>query len=197
MHRNRGYRQRAVVILTLGTALTLAFTVTACRGKDLAPASDPTGPARSASPTPTVDPGVAAATQAAIAAYNGYFSAYAASAATANPDDPSLVRFIGGPLLSLSQHNLRNLKDHGAVELGNPKTTVTGSTVNLSASPPVVTIEACVDYSDYRLVYASNQSPVPNSALKVPRYTTTATINLFADGRWLVAGDTPHRDTPC
>ena len=187
------YRPFAVVAVMVAAT----FAVAACTGKDAIPASTSTTRAGSASPTPSVDPGVAAATQAAVAAYNGYFTAYAAAAATANPDDPNLATYIGGPLLSLSRHNLRTLKDHGAVELGNVKTTVTSSTANLTASPPAVTVQACVDYTDYRLVYQSNQSPVPNSALKIKRYTTTATVNLFADGRWLVAADAPHRDTPC
>lgn len=189
-----GTYRRCTVVAVMVTS-TLA--VVACTGKSATPASTPTTKAASASPTPSVDPSVAAATQAAVAAYNGYFMAYAAAATTANPDDSNLATYIGGPLLSLSRHNLRTLKDHGAVELGNVKTTVVSSTANLAASPPAVTVQACVDYTDYRLVYQSNQSPVPNSALKIKRYTTTATVNLFADGRWLVAADAPHRDTPC
>jgi hypothetical protein len=187
------YQRHAAVAVMVATVLAVA----ACTGKHATPTSTPTAPTRSASPTPSVDPSVAAATQAAVAAYNGYFTVYAAAAAAANPDDPNLAAYSGGPLLSLSKHNLGTLKDHGAVELGNVKTTVTGSTANLTASPPAVTVQACVDYTDYRLVYQSNQSPVPNSALKIKRYATTAAVNLFADGRWRVAADTPHRDTPC
>ena len=193
MVNHRTYRRRVAPALALVAALTAA----GCDGKSATPAVTPSAAASSASPTPSVDPSIAAATQAAVTAYNGYFTAYAAAATTANPDDPNLATYIGGPLLSLSRHNLRTLKAHGAVELGNIKTTVTSSAANLSASPPAVTIQACVDYTDYRLVYQSNQSPVPNSALKIKRYTTTATVNLFADGRWRVAAHTPHRNTPC
>jgi hypothetical protein len=180
----------------VAVAVAAALLVAGCSGSNKPPVSTPSSVAP-VSPTPSVDASVAAATEAAVAAYSGYFHAYAAAAAKANPDDPNLATYIGGGLLLLSQHNLRNLKDHGAVELGDVKTAVTGSSVNLGASPPTVTVQACVDYTDYRLVYRSNQSPVPNSALKLKRYTTTATVNLFADGRWRVAADTPHRDTPC
>jgi hypothetical protein len=183
------------VVCALGAAVLLV--VAACTGGSptAAPSSEPAPSSTSA--TPTADPSTAAATDAAVAAYNGYFTTYAAAAAAADPDDPNLARYVGGALLSLSRRNLRVLKERGAVELGHPKTTVVSTHVDLAASPPTVTIEACVDYSDYRLVYEANQSPVPNSSLKLARYTTTATVNLFVDGRWLVAGDTPHRDTPC
>lgn len=167
----------------------------ACGPRPPRPARSSSAP--STSPSPTADPKVADATAKAIAAYDGYVKAYANAATTANPDDPNLAKYIGGPLLSLSQHNLRVLKDHGAVELGSPKATVSSSRADLAASPPTVTVESCMDYSDYRLVYQANQSPVPNSSLKLKRYTSTATVSLFADGRWLASGDTPHRDTSC
>lgn len=193
MVNHRTYRRRVAPAV----ALVAALTAVACDGKSATPAASPSAAASSAPPAPSVDPSIAAATQAAVTAYNGYFTAYATAATTANPDDPNLATYIGGPLLSLSRHNLRTLKAHGAVEVGDVNTRVTGSAANLNASPPAVTIQACVDYTDYRLVYQTNQSPVPNSALKIKRYTTTATVNLFADGRWRVAADTPHRTTPC
>jgi hypothetical protein len=192
MVTHRTYRRVAPAL-----ALVAALTAAGCDGKTETPPATSTATTGSASPSPSVDQSAAAATQAAVTAYNGYFTAYAAAAAKANPDDPDLATYIGGGLLSLSRHNLRTLKAHGAVELGNVKTTVTSSVADLNASPPAVTVQACVDYTDYRLVYQSNQSPVPNSALKIKRYTTTATVNLFTDGQWRVSADTPHRDTPC
>jgi hypothetical protein len=187
-------------LAVVGMMLAAIALVTAgCTGNAKPGSSAPTPSATSAaaSTTPTVDPSSAAAIQSALAAYQGYFSAYAAATTVANPDDANLARYAGGLLLSSLRLNLRNLKSHGAIELGHPTTAVTSTKADLTGAPPTVTIQACVDYSDYRLVYQANQSPVPNSSPKLPRFTTTATVELFTDGRWLVSQDTPHRDTPC
>ena len=193
---SRASVRRALIGLTVGTVAVVSLV--AC-GRVADPGS-PTSSATSAPPV-SASPTLSAAEQdvadRAVAAYKGYFAAYAAAAADANPDDPKLTEYVGGALLSLSQHDIRMLKNHGAVELGHPKTTVTAVKVDLTPSAPTVTIEACVDYSDYRLVYKDSQSPVPNSSLAQTRYATTATVELFLDGRWLVSGDLPHRDAPC
>lgn len=149
------------------------------------------------SPSPSVDPAVASATAKATAAYQGYFAAYASAAAKANVDDPSLPHYIGGALLSLSQHNLRQLADHGAVEAGTVSAKVLSTKADLTATPETVTVTACVDYTNYRLIYKATGKTVPNSTLPVKKYTTTATVQLYAGGQWLVSADTPHRDTPC
>jgi FlaG/FlaF family flagellin (archaellin) len=195
----RTHPKSPVALVWTLAALMLVVTAGCSReGKTPTPSTEP-APTSSptAASTPTVDPRIAAASKAALAAYSGYVTAYAAAAAVANPDDPNLARYIGGALLVLSRHNLRQLKDHGAIELGRPKATLIGNRTDLGGSPPTVTIEACVDYSDYQLVYKADRSPVPGSSLKVPRYRTTAKVTLFVDGRWLVAGDNPHRDVPC
>gem|GEM_PF-3898695 len=54
---------------------------------------------------------------------------------------------IGGSLLSLSQHNLRVLSEHGTIELGTPNATVQTASAKLTATPPTVTLTACLDSS--------------------------------------------------
>jgi hypothetical protein len=186
----QGFRARLLSVLTL-TAVLLASG--ACESKKPAPSSSGRISAASSSPTPSIDPSVASATTA----YLGYVAAYAHAANTANFDDPALPQYIGGGLLSLSQHNLRVLAQHGAVELGTPTATVQATSAALSAQPPTVTISACLDYSTYQLVNAKTREPVPGGALKRTRYTTTATVQLYGDGKWRVSADSPHRDTPC
>lgn len=188
--------RRGLIISTIG--VVAAVSMIACGGE--ADPGSPTPSAASAPPipaSPTLGAAEQAATAKAVAAYNAYFAEYVAAAAIPDPDDPRPSDYLGGALLSLSRHNIRMLQDHGAVELGHPKTTVTATHLDLAGEPPTVTIDACVDYSDFRLVYKDSQSPVPNSSLDRVRYTTTATVNLFADDRWLVSDDSPHRDTPC
>ena len=183
--------------LTIALAVAGMANVGACSsGAVPTPAGEPTSTARSR-PSPSDDPKVTDAEAKAVAVYQGYVAAYARAAKSANVNDPDLPRYIGGGLLSLSQHDLRVMGDNGAVQVGAPTATVMSTTVDLAGPPPTVTIQACVDYSSYRLVYKSNQSPVPNSTPSPTRYTTTATVSLYSDGRWRVSQDVPHRDTPC
>lgn len=177
--RSTGYYAGAAVIAVLAGTVLVAG---GCSSKDktTSPPSAPTSPA--GSPSPTVDPTVAKA----IDAYNGYLAAYAAASQTANPDDPNLAAYLGDPLLTSTKFSLEQLKNHGEVQLGAQKATVLGSQVDMGAKPPTVTLQTCLDYSAIKLVYASNQSPVPNSALKQTKVGATVTVAQYPDGRWLV-----------
>jgi hypothetical protein len=185
------YRRHAARALVLVTALGAA----GCTGKTTPPAATPSVVASSASPTPSVDPSTAAATQAAIAAYNGYIQTFAVAAQAADPDDPNLARYLADPLLSLTRHNLQTMKDRGQVQVGAQKATVTSTQVDLNAAQPVVTIHACLDYSALKLVYKSNHSPVPNSEIKTPRVSAIATVWLYQSGQWLVNNTKQGNDT--
>ncbi|MFC0533168.1 hypothetical protein [Phytohabitans kaempferiae] len=171
-------------MLAVGGAL-LALLIAACT-TDEDPTPAPTTAAPSASPTPSVAPSVTAAEQQAIGAYNGYIQTYALASQVADPDDPNLLRYLANPLLSLTQHNIRKLKNIGAVQIGSQKATVLDSTVDLAAKPPKVTIRSCLDYSALKLVYKSNQSPVPNSEIKEKELAAVATVTLHTTGQWLV-----------
>ena len=189
---NQGmYRRHAARMLVLVAALGAA----GCTGKSTPPAATPSVGASSASPAPSVDPSTAAATQAAVAAYNGYIQTFALAAQTANADDPSLARYLADPLLSLTRHNLQTMKDRGEVQVGAQKATVTSTQVDLNAAQPVVTIHACLDYSALKLVYKSNHSPVPNSEIKTPRVSAIATVWLYQSGQWLVNNTKQGNDT--
>jgi hypothetical protein len=193
-------RRRRLIVPT-ATVVSALVLVSGCSGGEDSelPATKPSTGANStsASSTTTKDPSAAAAMAAATVAYLGFFTTYAEAAAVADPDEPRLSQYAGGALLARSRHDLRTLKDHGAVELGNPTATILGGQADLAAAPPSVHVEACVDYHDYRLVYQNNRSPVPNGDLKVKRYKVSVTVQLFADNRWRVAEAESHRDSPC
>jgi len=112
-------RRRLVFRHSVAALAVLALAAGCQSDTPSSSAASPT-PTASSSPTPSVDPSVVSA----IDAYLGYVAAYAHAANTANVDDPALAQYIGGGLLLLSQHNLRVLADHGAVELGAPTATV-------------------------------------------------------------------------
>jgi hypothetical protein len=131
--------------------------------------------ATTSSATTSQDPKAAAASRAAVTAYQGYVRAFAAAAQIPDPEYPELSRYAADPLLSLTRHNVRVLKTNGEVQLGAQTATVTSTTVDLAHKPPVVTIHACLDYSTLRLVYKTNHSPVPNSQITTPKVSAIVT----------------------
>jgi hypothetical protein len=184
----RAYGKTSRAARGLRCALAAVILAAAAGCTDKSPASvASSAPAPSpAKATPTVDPSVAAATEAAVAAYNGYIEAFARASQAADPDDPNLARYAAGPLLILTRQSLRTMRDRGQVQLGAQTATVTSTQVDLASAQPAVTIHACLDYSSIRLVYRSNHSPVPNSEIKDPKVPAIATVWLFKTGQWLV-----------
>ncbi|WP_281901520.1 hypothetical protein [Phytohabitans aurantiacus] len=166
--------------------LAFASVLVAC-GDDEEPGSLPTSPApASSTPAPTVEPSLAAAQQQALAAYEGYIQTYALASQAADPDDPNLARYVADPLLGQSRRNIRKLKDIGAVQLGAQKASVVRSEANLSAKPPAVTIFSCLDFSDMKVVYRSNQSPIPGFSISKTRAPAVVTVWQYETGQWLV-----------
>lgn len=138
----------------------------------------------------------AAASRAAVTAYLGYISAFAAASQIPDPDYPGLNRYMNDPLLSRTRHELRSMRDKGVVQVGAQTATVTGTTVDLASAQPSVTVDSCLDYSALRLVYKSNHSPVPNSQLTKTKLSATTTVWQYKNGQWLV-NDTKTGSDPC
>ncbi len=182
----------------LATALALlALAPVFGAGCTSEPGSPAPGPSpTSTAPTPSVDPSVADAEQLARAAYTGYIQTWALASQAADPDNPDLARYVADPLLSLTRHNIRKLKDIGAVQVGAQKATSQSVQVDLKASPPTVTIKSCLDYSSMKLVYKSNQSPVPNGAPKTPKVSAVSKVTLHTTGQWLVS-EAKQGSDPC
>jgi hypothetical protein len=160
------------------------------------PGTPPPTSAPSKSPTPSVDPSVADAEQQARAAYAGYIQTWALASQAADPDNPDLARYIADPLLSLTRHNIRTLKDIGAVQVGAQTATVQRVEVDLAAKPPIVTIYSCLDYTNRKLVYKSNQSEVPDSGPGTPKVAAVSKVSLYTSGQWLV-NEVKQGSHPC
>jgi hypothetical protein len=169
-----------LVLLVLG-----AGSAVACTRNDPRKPAQTSGPA-SSSPTPGVDPAVADAEAQARAAYAGYIQTWAIASQAGDPDNPDLVRYVTDPLLGRVRHSLRVIKDKGAIQVGAQKATVISATVDLAAKPPTVTLKACLDYSALKLVYKSNQSPVPGSEITQPKVAAVVTVARYTTGQWLV-----------
>ncbi len=184
------------LVAAAGVLTALAFLTAACTTNKTTGAPPPSPAKTSATPTPSVDPSVADAEQQARAAYTGYIQTWAIASQAADPDNPDLPRYVADPLLSLTRHNLRVIKDKGAVQRGAQKATVLSVKVDLSGRPQTVTINSCIDYSDLKLVFKSNGSPVPNSAITEPKVPAVVTVAKYTTGQWLV-NESKQGSHPC
>jgi hypothetical protein len=189
-----GKHQR--LIATTGVFAVALVLNAGCTDKKRDVAVPPSPVTSSASPTPSVDPTIADAEQQARAAYTGYIQTWALASQAADPDNPDLPRYIADPLLSLTRHNLRVIKDKGAVQRGAQKATVLSVKVDLSGRPQTATINSCLDYSGMQLVYKSNGSPVPNSAITDPKVPAVVTVAKYPTGQWLV-NESKQGSHPC
>jgi hypothetical protein len=180
--------------IAVTAAVCFALTAAGCHSASPRPVASPVVTA-SPTPSPSGDSKAADAQTKALAAYKGYLLAYASASQAANPDDPNLASYLADPLLSLTRHNIRTLKDKGEVQIGAQTATVLSSQVDLAGSPPMVTIHACLDYSALKLVYQANRSPVPNSAPKTTRVSAVATVANYTTGQWLVNATKQGIDT--
>ena len=191
----RRTQQVARLGLVIPAVVCVALTAAGCTSSAPKPVASQAATA-SPTPSPSEDSKAADAQATALAAYKGYLLAYAEASQAANPDDPNLATYLADPLLSLTRHNIRTLKDKGEVQMGAQTATVVSSQVDLASTPPTVTIHACLDYSALKLVYQANHSPVPNSALKTTRVPAVATVAKYATGQWLV-NDTKKGSNTC
>jgi hypothetical protein len=177
-------------------ALLLAF-VAACTGRDATHSPTATPLTNAASPTPTVDASVADASTRILAAYRGYDTAYQAAAAVPNPQDTALLRYIGDPLLTQVRQDLRLLKANGLVRRGTPKINATVATVQLTATPPVATIQDCYDVSDVHVINKATgrSADAPGQAT---RYLVTSQAKLFGGSTgWLIVQSNADRNSTC
>jgi hypothetical protein len=181
-------------VAALVAAAMLAIATVACGGDsdDLPPPASP-GEDR---PRPTAaDP----EQQAILDVYYGSVEAMVAAQQAGNPDDPALTQYF----LETAQAHL-NVQSTIARNQGRGMY-YTGSIGVVSAevaeldpeaTPPIATIESCLDYSDYILVHREDDSPVPDAGT-TGRVSVTAEAVTGTDARWYIATSTAHWDEPC
>lgn len=172
----------AVVVIGVGSACS----------NDSAPGS--TGAIQDTTETGQ-DPRAEEAKKAALAAYAGYLAASREAELAANPHDPQLAKFLADPLLTRVRLTIRDAKEHGAMRTGKLISDPTVTAVSLDTEPATVSIQDCLDATNYRLVYVKDKSVVPGST--VGRYLATATATRYPDGRWLISAGAAHQDQPC
>ncbi|RIV38862.1 hypothetical protein [Micromonospora radicis] len=136
-----------------------------------------------------------AAEKAALKAYDGYLTASRAASRHSDPQHPDLTRFLADPLLTRVRLSLRQARANGAVSAGALRSNPEVISVDLTAKPPTVEIQDCVDATGYRLVYVADEKVVPGT--RGTRHLATATATRYPDGRWLISTGSAHQDQPC
>ncbi len=146
-------------------------------------------------PTPTVDPAVAAAEAGILEAYRGYWDAKTGSFADPSAAEaPALAMFAVDTALADVRASVHSLQSNGIAVVGAPILDPAVSDIALGETPTAV-ITDCVDVSDWQPIYtATGDSAAPPE--QSPRVLTTSTA-YFYDGRWTIRSSDVDRDAPC
>jgi hypothetical protein len=189
MYRRRRAAAGMLAMLTLGTAAGCTSGTTG------SPPPNPTP--RSAEATPSAAPSVDVTTTQILATYRSYQDAYQAAAAVPNPDDAELRKYVGDPLLTQVLQDLRLLKTNGLVRRGTPKVSPTVAEAQLTATPPVATIQDCYDVSDVHVVNRTTgkSADAPSQAT---RYVVMSQAKFFGGPTgWLIVQSDADRSRAC
>jgi hypothetical protein len=184
--RTRHSRRWATCLLSLAL-------LAGCGTDPEAAADPPAGPGAAPVAHSAADEQVAG--KAALAAYSGYLEASRQASARSDPAHPALPRFLADPLLTRVRVAIRQAREHGAIRTGKLVSDPTVVSVDLSADPPTVEIQDCLDATGYRLVYAKGRRVVPGT--RGGRYLATATATRYPGGRWLINAGAAHQEQPC
>ena len=180
--------------LALGAAL--AVTTAACSGGDAGDLPPPASPAAPESAAATVEP----EHRRILDAYHGAVDAMVAAQRDGDRDHPDLTLYYGDgtPALrdvrfSIDRHDQRGTYYEGDLEV----VTAAVTELELTGDPPIATISACLDDTDYRLVNRGDGSPVPDTTTG-GRYSVTSTALLHEpDDQWYIVETIAHWDEPC
>lgn len=173
---------RATVALTTACA---AFGSAACA--PAGPATPGFSPAAAVprATVPSADAGaVNTAKSAALAAYNGYLSAYVTAARTANWHDAAIDRYTADPFRQQAKLTLYSYAQNHIVLTGRPRSHPVASSVNTTTSPHSVVLTDCVDASSWRPMVRSTGKPAADNA--PTRYAASILVVQYASGQWLV-----------
>lgn len=197
-----GLRQRWVTTrASLSLALASGLMLAACAGGGGTGSSSVGGSSTESSPTATSASPEALATNAAMVAYEGYWTvSNQANSAPGKQDwHAELAKYAADPALTQRIQALANFASVPAHFVGEPKRSPQPTSVSLQ-QPPRVTITDCLDVSEWKLV--SDKPGEVGKNLNDPnqpqRYKFTAEVVQYQDpSRWLVQKTEPHLDQTC
>jgi hypothetical protein len=174
----------------------LATATVACGGDDGDDLPPPASPGQEAGePSSTLDP----EHRQILDVYNGAVQTMVAAQQAGDPDYPELTRYFieRTPALINLQGSITRNGDRGVYYAGDlAVVTAEVTTIDQDADPPTATIESCVDYANYQLVYREDDSPVPDTE-PLGRHPETWQAIRGTDDRWYIATGTTDWDETC
>lgn len=152
--------------------------------------------AATASPTPTIDPAVAEAEAAVLAAYQNYWDVSAAAMAdplAPLPDD--FDRFMIDKARAGLAESLLWAEQNDVVMVGAPVISPNVESITIEGDRSAHVVD-CVDSTDWVLTMRSTGEPASSSSTQSPRVTADAWASFYED-RWVIREVTLNRDQPC
>ena len=146
-------------------------------------------------PTPTVDPAVAAAEVAVLEAYRGFWAAKVAWYADPSVDtDSNLSHYAIDKALADTQSTVLSFRAGRIVVPGEPVLSPSVSGVTLGEAPRA-TIRDCVDISNWQAIFRDTRenAVAPGQLVRVVALAEAA---MF-DGRWVIRTYAAQRDRSC
>ncbi|NNJ63507.1 MAG: hypothetical protein HKP61_21750 [Dactylosporangium sp.] len=145
---------------------------------------------------PSLAPSEQAAASRVLEIYKTYLQVTTSASSTGEDRSADLKALLADPLRAQVLLDLQQQSEKDMMYAGQLKSHPTIATVNLDVTPPAVTIDDCLDRTNYVLVYRTNSSPVP-AASKSPRYRATTTATLYPEQGWLLNKSEIMKDSTC
>jgi hypothetical protein len=199
--RGRGGVRRGLVGLLASVAVALGLA--GCSAEPDAGFEWPDHP--TSSPTPTLDPGEAAAVAEILATFDGFRRAEVAVQADPEPAylaQERLADYLADPLLGLALFEVEAMHRRGVVRAGEPTWHPTVTELRLDRSPPTATVRDCLDATGWRLADRDSGGPTTAESEGLParfapdRYVMEFSAR-FVENRWLFDEASVERDQRC
>ncbi|WJV51664.1 hypothetical protein [Streptomyces flavofungini] len=196
MTRHPHIRHRT--LLAAAGALATLGLLTACSDSSNGTAS--TKPSRTATPskapnTPTAEPRNPDK-KAALAVYDSFLREQAKAYRKASAKGTDLDKYASLDALSKVELDLASMKKAGTVvrgELGHDP----AAELDEKAETPTATIKDCIDLSKYRMYDTKAKKVKPLPSEQPLKYITTAKVERWDGGRWMVTDINPQGGAEC
>lgn len=180
----------ALVGVLVVVAAVIGVAIWRTRGDDTVTLAPPFGA------TTSTDPDTEARA-AALSAYDSYLRAVVEANRRGEAHYDGLALYTGELLRQSIAQSITDNTTKGIYYMGELKNVETRiDSIDLASQPPVASISACLDATNYRLVFRTDNSPVPGTSTG-RRYMAGATASMSSNGRWLIIGTIAHADQTC
>lgn len=198
-----GTHARGRTMVAIASLLVFTLLLGGCTDDPNPPANtsgsmaSPEFTSATSSATSTLTAEEQAASDAALAAYNGMWSVDVASMEDPGADWYAAYRqYVGDPALSLRISDRQAYAAAGVIGQGAPERNPKITSISL-AQPPTVLIADCIDVTGWDLIKEATGESVRDEENQPPRYMYEATVQRYDDGIWLVNETKALLEKPC